>query len=238
MNLHEKAYKNVTIFCRTAGRKIFTGRLFKGVCFLFPLLFLLFLPPFLQAQIYTWTDENGVPHYSNIAPSVPENRLETEKEDGRISSYPVPEDARGFAVVKVYDGDSMKVRGYGLELMVRLVGIDTPECGRGDVPAQPFCEKAASFLKNRAQGRKVRLKTYGTGGYNRQLAEVFVNGENINIALLRAGLAEVYQGKPAEGLDRIRYKKAESFARKKGLGIWSLGDDYISPRKWRRKHKR
>ena len=234
MNFHETACKIVAIF-RRPGRKIRCGRLFKGLCFVF---LLLFLPLSLQAQIYTWTDENGVPHYSNIAPSVPENRVETAKEDGRASSYPVPEDARGFAVIKVYDGDSMKVRGYGLELMVRLVGIDTPECGRGKVPTQPYCEKAASFLKKRAAGRKVRLKTYGTGGYNRQLAEVFVDGENVNLALLRAGLAEVYQGKPAEGLDRNRYKKAEVFAEKKGLGIWSLGDDYISPRKWRRKHKR
>lgn len=225
------------IFCR-AGRKIVAGRLIKESWFLFPLLFFLFPPPSLLADIYTWTDENGVPHYSNIAPSVPENKLETLKEDGRITPYPVPDDAKGFTVLKVYDGDSMKVQGFGLELMVRLVGIDTPECGRGKTSAQPFCEKAASFLRKRAAGRKVRLKTYGTGGYNRQLAEVFVDGENINLSLLRAGLAEVYRGKPAGDLATTRYKKAESFARKKGLGIWSLGDDYISPRKWRKEHRK
>ena len=235
MNPHDKGSTDVTITPRP-GRKIFPGRLFKAGCFLFSLLFLLFCPLSLPAEIYTWTDENGVPHYSNIAPEVPENRLDTVKEKGRLPHHPVPDDARGFAVIKVYDGDSMKVQGYGLDLMVRLVGIDTPECGRGKVPAQPFCEKATLFLKKRADGRKVRLKTYGTGGYNRQLAEIFVDGENVNLALVRAGLAEVYQGKPAKGLDRTRYNKAESYARKKKLGIWSLGAKYISPRKWRKEH--
>ncbi|MFO7753330.1 MAG: thermonuclease family protein [Desulfobacteraceae bacterium] len=220
------------------GGKIAAVRLFKGGCFLLPLLFFLFCPLSLHAKIYTWTDQNGVKHYSNIAPPVPEDRLETVKETGLPGEGTVPEDARGFTVLKVYDGDSMKVRGYGLELMVRLVGIDTPECGRGDTPAQPFCGKAADFLKKRAAGRNVRLKTYGTGGYNRQLAEVFVDGENINIALLRAGLAEVYKGKPPQDLKRAGYKRAESYARKKGLGIWSLGDKYISPRQWRKNHKR
>lgn len=235
MNPHDKADKSVRIFPRP-GRKILTGRLFKGGGFLLPFLFFLFFPPPLPGDIYTWTDENGVLHYSNIAPEVPENRLDRVREDGEFSPYPIPDDARGFTVLKVYDGDSMKVQGYGLELMVRMVGIDTPECGRGETRAQPFCKEASVFLKKRAAGRKVRLKTYGTGGYNRQLAEVFAGGENVNLALLRAGLAEVYQGKSAEGLDRTRYKEAESYARKKKLGIWSLGAGYISPRKWRKEH--
>ena len=236
MNYHEKPYNAVTIFRRVGGRTAVGTRLFKRVCFLLPFLFFLFLPGSIPADIYIWTDENGVPHYSNIAPEVPEDRIYRVKEDGNFSPYPIPEDARGFTVLKVYDGDSMKVQGFGLELMVRLVGIDTPECGRGETPAQPFCKKAAAFLKKRAAGRKVRLKTYGTGGYNRQLAEVFVGKENVNLALLRAGLAELYQGKSAEGLDSTRYKEAESYARKKELGIWSLGARYISPRKWRKMH--
>jgi len=51
--------------------------------------------------------------------------------------------------------------------------------------------------------------------------------------MIRAGLAEVYRGKPAPGLDLDPYWKAEEEAKKAGAGMWSLGDKYISPREWR-----
>jgi endonuclease YncB( thermonuclease family) len=64
------------------------------------------------------------------------------------------------------------------------------------------------------------------------LGEVFVDGNNVNLEMVKAGLAEVYRGKPAPGQDVRPYWKAEEEARKAGKGMWSLGDKYLSPREW------
>jgi endonuclease YncB( thermonuclease family) len=64
---------------------------------------------------------------------------------------------------------------------------------------------------------------------------VYVNGANANLEMVKAGLAEVYRGKPAPGFDNDPYLEAEKEARKTAHGMWSLGDKYISPRDWRRR---
>jgi len=50
-------------------------------------------------------------------------------------------------------------------------------------------------------------------------------------------LAEVYRGQAPKGFDTGPYWKAESEAMEARLGMWSLGDKYISPRKWRWMHR-
>jgi len=52
--------------------------------------------------------------------------------------------------------------------------------------------------------------------------------------MVKAGLAEVYRGPPASGLDLDPYWKAEEEAKKENCGMWALGDKYISPREWRK----
>lgn len=143
-----------------------------------------------------------------------------------------------FTVVRVYDGDSLKVRGQGVELMVRLVGIDAPEtAGRGR-PGQPYGQRSAGYLRELVINEKVRLKSYGMDHYNRQLAELFLDGDNINLKMVQSGMAERYQGRPAKGLDIGPYRKAESRAKAQNQGIWQQGDGYISPRQWRKRHRR
>lgn len=56
----------------------------------------------------------------------------------------------------------------------------------------------------------------------------------MNLEMVKVGLAEVYRGKPPKGLDLKPYWDAESAAKKAGVGMWSWGDNYISPREWRR----
>jgi endonuclease YncB( thermonuclease family) len=52
--------------------------------------------------------------------------------------------------------------------------------------------------------------------------------------MVKAGLAEVYRGSPALGLDLGLYRKAEEQARKSRKGMWQLGDRYMSQRQWGR----
>jgi endonuclease YncB( thermonuclease family) len=60
----------------------------------------------------------------------------------------------------------------------------------------------------------------------------------VNLEMVNAGLAEVYRGKPAPGLDLEPYWKAEVEAKKSKRNIWSLGDEYVSPRDWRKRNKK
>jgi endonuclease YncB( thermonuclease family) len=55
--------------------------------------------------------------------------------------------------------------------------------------------------------------------------------------MVKAGLAEIYRGRPAQGFENKPYQKAEAEAREAKLNMWSLGDKYISPKKWRKMHK-
>ena len=70
--------------------------------------------------------------------------------------------------------------------------------------------------------------------YGRTLGVVFVDGKNVNLEMIKAGLAEVYRGPAAKGLDLEPYRQAEAEAKKNGIGMWSLGDKYVSPKEWRR----
>jgi endonuclease YncB( thermonuclease family) len=55
--------------------------------------------------------------------------------------------------------------------------------------------------------------------------------------LIKAGLAEVYQGQSPRGFDLSPYLTAEAQAKSQKRGMWSLGDKYISPREWRKINK-
>jgi micrococcal nuclease len=81
------------------------------------------------------------------------------------------------------------------------------------------------------------VKSYGADRNGRALGEVFLlNGKNINLEMVQSGLAEVYRGKPAAGLDMGPYWNAEKEAKAAKRGMWILEDMYLSPREWRRTH--
>jgi endonuclease YncB( thermonuclease family) len=144
-----------------------------------------------------------------------------------------------FKVIRVTDGDTIKVTGNGKNMTIRLVGIDAPETSKGkNQPGQPFSRKSTQYLANLVLNKSVAVKSYGTDRYGRILGDVFVDRKNVNLEMVKAGLAEVYRGKPAGGLDLESYWDAETEAEKAGIGVWSLGDKYISPRKWRRMQKK
>ncbi len=153
-------------------------------------------------------------------------------------SFALSAPAGQFKVTRVYDGGNFKATGHDIEIKVRLVGIDTPETKkRKHKPGQPFGEKAKKFLARMVLNKQVFIKGYGTGPYNRILAVVYVDRKNVNLELIKAGLAEVYQGKPPRGFDLSPYLTAQAQAKSQRRGMWSQGDKYISPREWRKSHK-
>jgi micrococcal nuclease len=63
-----------------------------------------------------------------------------------------------------------------------------------------------------------------------------LNGKNINLEMVQVGLAEVYRGKPASGMDMRPYWMAEQEAKAAKRGMWILEEKCVSPREWRRTH--
>jgi micrococcal nuclease len=144
-----------------------------------------------------------------------------------------------FRVARVTDGDTVHVAGNGGKIKIRLVGIDAPETSKKkNQPGQPFSRKATKYLANLVLNKSVEVKSYGTDRYGRTLGVVFDGGKNANLEMVKAGLAEVYRGRSAKGLDLKTYWNAEAEAKKAGRGMWSLGNKYISPKEWRRMQKK
>jgi endonuclease YncB( thermonuclease family) len=141
-----------------------------------------------------------------------------------LLSLPTLSLAGEFKVTRVYDGDTIKAAGHDIEIKVRLVGIDAPETSRKKKdPGQPYSQQARKYLAGLVLNKTVDIKGYGLDGYSRILGVIYLEGKNINLEVVKEGLAEAYRGKPPE-----------REARAAKMGMWSLGNKYISPKDWRR----
>jgi endonuclease YncB( thermonuclease family) len=145
--------------------------------------------------------------------------------------------AQQYRVVKVSDGDSITVIDDGRRHRVRMVGIDAPERGYKNRPAQPFSNKSKKYLAELTLNKMVEIKSYGLDRYDRILGLIFVDGININLRMVEAGLAEVYQGRKPKSFDTYLFERAEYLAKRDKRNIWTLGDNYISPRQWRKMYR-
>jgi endonuclease YncB( thermonuclease family) len=142
-----------------------------------------------------------------------------------------------FKVTKVYDGDTIMAEGHDIVIYVLLAGIDAPELSSEDKELdQPYARVAKRYLETMILNKSVEIKGYGIGAYpyNHLIGEVYVENSNVNIAMLAKGLAEVSSGEPPSGLDIGRYEEVERTAKASGMGMWSLGDKYVSPSEWRK----
>jgi len=155
-----------------------------------------------------------------------------------ILIFPVIVHAAQFKCTRVTDGDTITVTQNGFKTTIRLVGIDAPEKSRKKhEPGQPFSQASTKYLAGMVLKKDVDIVSYGNDRYDRTLGVVYVDGKNVNIEMVKAGLAEVYRGKPAPGFDNGPYEKAENETRSAGKGMWSLGDRYISPKEWRKSRR-
>lgn len=104
-------------------------------------------------------------------------------------------------LVRVIDGDTVVVETNGVELRVRLYGIDCPELYEpGGKAAKAF---TGAFLTN---GR-VEIEPHGFDRYGRTVGRVFVNGDSLEMALVRSGHARVWWRYIREAWLRKEYEK-------------------------------
>ncbi len=140
-----------------------------------------------------------------------------------------------FKVIRVYSGDIIKAEQSNNIVKIRLMGIDAPETAAEiDKPGQPFSEESRVYLSQLIFRKTVDVISYGYDIENRIIGVVFLDGKNINLEMVRAGLAEAYTGKTPPGFDLKPFLQAEKKARMMNKGIWSLGEKYTSPSQWRK----
>ena len=90
------------------------------------------------------------------------------------------------------------------------------------IPSQPYSLQAKKRLEDLVLNRVVEIKSYGLDCYNRVLGVVYLDKININLEMVKQGLAEVYYGETPKDLDLKPYREAESKARNAKIEMWSL----------------
>lgn len=146
---------------------------------------------------------------------------------------PISSLASQFEVIKVYDGDTIKVKGYGDEIKLRLAGIDAPETSKRKTGlGQRYSQEAKEHLAGLILNKAIEIDGYGYLKGDLMLGVIFLDGKNINLEMVRAGLAEVYPEEPPKELNLDPFFKAERQSRAEKKGIWIQGDGYVSPRTW------
>jgi len=125
-------------------------------------------------------------------------------------------------VVRVVDGDTIRVVRDGVEEPVRLIGIDTPEMGFSGGIRECFAREASRFTARHLEGARVQLEldVEHRDRYGRLLAYVWLDGRMFNEVIVRRGFASVATYPPnVRYVDR--FLTAERLARTEGQGLWS-----------------
>jgi micrococcal nuclease len=122
----------------------------------------------------------------------------------------------------VADGDTLTViTPNQTKLRIRMLGIDAPETPKGTkFPGQPYGPEAEAYLKRLVEGKRVRVEIFGVDRYKRLLCTIFLDGKDINLAMIEAGLAEVYRGPESGNPYKPQYQAEEEAARAAKKGMW------------------
>lgn len=158
--------------------------------------------------------------------------LEAEKlaeAEGPLALPPGP--APSCDVIDIHDGDTMKLDCAWDEakpqiVTVRLYCVDAPELGQ-----EPWGSRARDHLRSITR-RAVAIEPVEYDRHRRLVAIAHSEGGELNLRMVGDGFAAVY---PKYCRDQ-RYYDAESSARARGTGIWSVPGVQQQPWDWRRMH--
>lgn len=135
-----------------------------------------------------------------------------------FGNAPAPEDQNLFFVVKVIDGDTIKLANGE---RVRYIGIDTPETKHPKKVVQYFGKEAYEANKKLVEGKKVKLEfdVQKRDKYGRLLAYVYVNDIFVNAWLVENGYAYAVTYPPNVKYQKL-FLKLQREAREKKRGLW------------------
>lgn len=137
---------------------------------------------------------------------------------------PVP-----IKLIKVLDGDTIRVLLNGQVTKIRFACVDAPESD------QPIGDLATRALGDFLEGQNLTLVTTGTDLYGRTIGSVYTNGESVSVKMVRIGLSFYYtQFRRCPELQDII--QSENNARSDRMGTWSF-PAYTAPWDWRKLRK-
>lgn len=160
------------------------------------------------------SDKEFLNEVLNLLNLTTENQQSTKNQDEGL-----------YEVIKVVDGDTLKININGTEETLRLIGMDTPEVVDPRKPVQCFGKEASNKAKEILTGKKVRLEADSTQSdrdkYNRLLRYVILeDGTNFNKMMISEGYAHEYTyEKPYKYW--VDFKEAERKAKQEEKGLWA-----------------
>lgn len=104
-------------------------------------------------------------------------------------------------------------------MTVRLACIDAPETAQGQSGAD-----ATQMLKQLLSNTSIELRPQTIDKYGRTVAEVYAGSRNVNLELVRMGLAYAYRDYLG-GCDANAYLDAEAQAERYRQGVWRWGNE-------------
>ncbi len=128
--------------------------------------------------------------------------------------------------IKVIDGDTIHAEQKGNLYKIRLLEIDAPEMDQTNGP------ESKAFLSQLLRDGYVDAEITGKDRYGRYLARLYLDGEDINRHMVKAGFAWVYDDYVT---DKSFYVDQKSAKRNK-LGLWRA-DNPLPPWDWRSKQR-
>lgn len=137
-------------------------------------------------------------------------------------------------VVAIADGDTITILdSANTQHRIRLEGIDAPESH------QAFGEQSRLSLSEMVFGKDVSVTYQKIDQYGRLVGKILLDGKDINLEQVKAGMAWHYKEYQREQTpeDRDAYAKAEDDARSARRGLWQ-DPNPVEPSAFRRAEKR
>jgi micrococcal nuclease len=126
-------------------------------------------------------------------------------------------------VTGVADGDTFYMVIEGRSTSLRLAQIDAPE------KKQAYGRKSRDSLRALIEGKLVTATWHEVDRYKRPIAQVHVDGLDVNAEQVRRGYAWVYRKYATDQ----RLFALEQEARRAGHGLWAESDP-VEPWQWRK----
>jgi len=156
-----------------------------------------------------------------------------------LLTSPVLANAGQYKIIRIVDGDTIVIEYDGKYEKVRMLCVNTPESVHSDAKQNiPMGKVASKYTQKKLTGKYVNLEfeiDRLRGHYGRLLAYVFVDGQNLNLDLVRQGLSPYYTKYGKSQKYDSKFRAAEKQARKEKLNIW--GDPELTKKYLRLKSK-
>lgn len=173
--------------------------------------------------------EESYDRYDNNVSETEAPLIEEVFTDNNVSTVsaeePGAKDEEFYDVIRVVDGDTVRISRNDKEETLRLIGMNTPETVDPRTTVECFGKEASNKAKELLSGKRVRLEFDEGQGmldkYQRTLVYIYTeDGVMFNEWMIKNGYAYEYTYDEAYKY-QAEFKAAEKYARENEMGLWS-----------------